>query len=218
MDEALKEIENVVGPNFLSTGDQALNNYRVDTKIPSAVIYPGTEQEVSEILKICSLHNLPVVPFGGGTKMSTGNIPFNLKLVICTNRLNKFVEHGSDDLIASAEAGITLQEFQSILKKKNQQLAVHPPNIKRGCTLGGIINTNDFGPSRLRYGSIKENLLALRFVRADGKIVKGGAKVVKNVAGYDIPKLFTGSLGTLGIITEATFRLYPIQTLSLIHI
>ncbi|NIV41367.1 MAG: FAD-binding protein [Candidatus Dadabacteria bacterium] len=214
MDKALKEIENVVGAKYLSTGDQTLSSYRVDFKIPTAVIYPGTETEISEIIKICSAYKLSLTPYGNGTKISTGNIPTKLDLVLSTSRLDKFVEHGSDDLIATGQAGITLQEFQSVLKKKNQQLAAHPPNLREGCTLGGMINTNDYGPSRLRYGSVKENLLALKFLRADGRIVKGGAKVVKNVAGYDIPKLITGSLGTLGIITEATFRLYPLQPAS----
>lgn len=211
MDKALKEIENTVGQEFISTDDKTLNKYSVDLKIPAAVISPASEREVSEILKICSAHNISIVPYGSGTKINTGNIPFKLELLLCTGRLNKFIEHGSDDLIATAQAGITLKEFQKTLKEKNQQLALDPPNVKKECTLGGIICTNDYGPSRLRYGSIKENLLAIKFVRPDGKIVKGGAKVVKNVAGYDIPKLMTGSLGTLGIITEATFRLYPIQ-------
>ncbi|NIT14087.1 MAG: FAD-binding protein, partial [Candidatus Dadabacteria bacterium] len=211
MDKALKEIENVVGAKYVSAGDQALNSYSVDLKTPAAVVYPGTEEEISEILKICSAQKLPLIPYGNGTKISIGNIPFKLGIVLSTSRLNRFIEHWSDDLIATAQTGITLQEFQSVLKKKDQQLAIHPPNIGNGCTLGGIISTNDYGPSRLRYGSVKENLLAVKFVRADGKIVKGGAKVVKNVAGYDIPKLITGSLGSLGIITEATFRLYPLQ-------
>lgn len=214
MDKALKDIENVVGAKYLSTGEQALSSYRVDLKTPVAVIYPGTDLEISEIIKICSTHKLSLTPYGNGTKISTGNTPNKLELVLSTSRLDKIIDHGSDDLIATAEAGITLQEFQAVLKKKNQQVAVHPPNQKEGCTLGGMINTNDYGPSRLRYGSVRENLLALKFVRADGKIVKGGAKVVKNVAGYDIPKLMTGSLGTLGIITEATFRLYPQQPAS----
>lgn len=211
MDKPLKEIEKIVGHEFIITDEKTLNKHCIDLKIPAAVISPGSEEEVSEILKFCYTQNISVVPVGSRTKISIGNVPVKLELVLCTNRLNKFIEHGTDDLIATAQAGITLKEFQKLIKKENQQLAVDPPNLKKGCTLGGIICTNDYGPSRLRYNAIRENLLALRFVRPDGKIVKGGAKVVKNVAGYDIPKLITGSLGTLGIITEATFRLYPIQ-------
>ena len=211
MKEALKEIGRIVGPEFIITDEETLNTHSIDLKVPAAVIYPGSEKEISEIVKACLKNKLPLVPVGGRTKIGLGNVPSKLELVLCTNRLNKFIEHGIDDFIATAESGLALKDFQKKVKKKNQQLAVDPPNLKKGCTLGGVISTNDHGPSRLRYNAIKESLLALRFVRPDGKIVKGGAKVVKNVAGYDIPKLMTGSLGTLGIITEATFRLYPIQ-------
>ena len=211
MDKPLKEIERIVGSEFVVTKEQTLNKYSIDSKVPDAVVFPESEDQVSEIVKVCLKNKISLVAVGSATKATLGNSPQKLELVLCTNRLNKIIEHGTDDLIATAQAGIMLKEFQKLLKKKNQQLAVDPPNLKKGCTLGGIICTNDYGPSRLRYNAIRENLLALRFVRPDGKIVKGGAKVVKNVAGYDIPKLITGSLGTLGIITEATFRLYPIQ-------
>ena len=211
MDKPLKEIERIVGSEFVVTKEETLNKYSIDSKVPDAVVFPESEEQVSEIVKVCLNNKISLVAVGSATKATFGNSPQKLELVLCTNRLNKFIEHGTDDLIATAQAGIMLKEFQKLLKKKNQQLAVDPPNLKKGCTLGGIICTNDYGPSRLRYNAIRENLLALRFVRPDGKIVKGGAKVVKNVAGYDIPKLITGSLGTLGIITEATFRLYPIQ-------
>lgn len=211
MDKPLKEIEKIVGSEFVVTKEETLNKYSIDSKVPDAVLFPESEDQISEIVKVCLKNKISLVAVGSATKATLGNTPQKLELVLCTNRLNKIIEHGTDDLIATAQAGITLKEFQKLLKKKNQQLAVDPPNLKKGCTLGGIICTNDYGPSRLRYNAIRENLLALRFVRPDGKIVKGGAKVVKNVAGYDIPKLITGSLGTLGIITEATFRLYPIQ-------
>jgi len=211
MDKPLKEIEKIVGSEFVVKKEKTLNKYSIDSKVPYAVVFPDSEHQVSEIVKVCLKNKISLVAVGSATKATLGNTPQKLQLVLCTNRLNKFIEHGSEDLIATAQAGITLKEFQKLLKKNNQQLAVDPPNLKKGCTLGGIICTNDYGPSRLRYNAIRENLLALRFVRPDGKIVKGGAKVVKNVAGYDIPKLITGSLGTLGIITEATFRLYPIQ-------
>lgn len=214
MENALKEIENISGLFFISKAENVLTKHTVDLIRPAVVITPGSEEEVAEIMKICSAHKLSITPYGGGTKIATGNTPGRLDVVLSTSRLNKFIEHNADDLIATAQAGITLKEFQNNLNTKNQQLAVHPPHLNTGCTLGGIINTNDFGPSRLRYGSVKENLLALRLVRTDGKDVKAGAKVVKNVAGYDIPKLITGSLGTLCFVTEATFRLYPIQLAS----
>jgi glycolate oxidase FAD binding subunit len=110
--------------------------------------------------------------------------------------------------VATTECGITLTGLQSHLRRKNQFLPVDPPHVQGGATVGGIIAANDSGPLRLRYGTSRELLIGMKVVRADGSIFKGGSKVVKNVAGYDMPKS-SSAPGTLGIIAEATFRLYP---------
>ncbi len=176
--------------------------------------FPQTIEEISEIMKVASRESLAIAPWGGGTKIGLGREPQKADVVICTRRLNRIIEYEPSDLVGIAECGISLRDFQKALSEKNQFLATDPPHIERGATLGGIIATNDSGPMRLRYGTIRESLIGIKVIRSDGIIIKGGAKVVKNVAGYDIPKLYVGSLGTLGIIVEGTFRLYPIPEAS----
>ncbi|MGE5443973.1 MAG: FAD-binding oxidoreductase [Ignavibacteriales bacterium] len=207
MKDSLKEITNIVGENNAS-------RYSVDGKRPDIVVFPETVEEVSQIMKVASRDSLAVIPWGGGTKIGFGREPQKVDVVICTGRLNRIIEYEPSDLVGIAECGIPLRDFQKALGEKSQFLAIDPPHIESGATLGGIIATNDSGPRRLRYGTMRESLIGIKVVRADGSIIKGGAKVVKNVAGYDLPKLYVGSLGTLGIIVEGTFRLYPIPETS----
>lgn len=207
MKDPLKEIVNIVGEDHLSTKPDC---YSVDGKRPDIVVFPETIEEVSQIMRVASRESLSVIPWGGGTKIGFGREPQKVDVVICTGRLNRIIEYEPLDLVGVAQCGIPLKDFQKTLIGKGQFLAIDPPHIESGATLGGIIATNDSGPRRLRYGTIRESLIGIKVVRADGSIVKGGAKVVKNVAGYDLPKLFVGSLGTLGVIVEGAFRLYAI--------
>ncbi|HVY54313.1 MAG TPA: FAD-binding oxidoreductase, partial [Thermodesulfobacteriota bacterium] len=167
-------------------------------------------EQISGVMKAASLSGLRVIPMGSGTKRSLGNKPAGADIVLSTKNLNRVIEHESADLVATAECGMTLSGFNASLGVKNQFLPVDPPHVSGGATVGGIIAANDSGPLRLRYGTTRELLIGMKVVRPDGSVFKGGSKVVKNVAGYDLPKLFVGSLGTLGIIAEATFRLYPV--------
>lgn len=194
----------------LSLPDE-LEHYEVDTKKPSLVVFPGTIEEISGIMKVASSATLSITPWGGGTKIGFGREPSKVDIIVCTGRLNRILEHEGGDLVATAECGTQLKVFQGIVKGENQFLAIDPPHEESGATLGGIIATNDSGPRRLRFGTMRESLIGIKLVRSDGYIVRGGGKVVKNVAGYDLPKLYVGSFGTLGLIVEATFRLYPIQ-------
>jgi glycolate oxidase FAD binding subunit len=214
MPTPLKEIINVVGYDNVLSQSPELERYTIEGKTPNAVVLPQTIEEISEIMKIASSESLAVIPWGGGTKISFGREPSRADVVLCMSQLNQVLEHEASDLVAATQCGITLKEFQGVLKEKNQFLAIDPPHLDRGATVGGIMATNDSGPRRLRYGTMRELLIGIKVVRSDGAIVKGGAKVVKNVAGYDIPKLYVGSLGTLGIIVEGIFRLYPIPELS----
>jgi len=204
----------IVGEKNALTKEAKLESFGVENMVPEVVLFPNDIEQVSEIMKIAYKESLSVLPWGSGTKSTLGNKPERADIVISTKNLDHIIEHGASDLVATTESGITLKKFQSALNKENQFLALDPPHVGSKATVGGIIATNDSGPERLRYGTLREFLIGLKVVRADGTIFKGGSKVVKNVAGYDLPKLYTGSLGTLGIIVEATFRLYPVPEYS----
>ena len=146
---------------------------------------------------------------GGGTKQSWSNPPQSIDLLLYTAKLNRVVDHAHEDLTVTVQAGLTVAQLQSVLAKRKQRLALDVLWPEHA-TIGGIIAANDSGALRLRFGSIRDLLIGATVVLADGTIARSGGKVVKNVAGYDLPKLFTGSLGTLGVITEVTFRVHPL--------
>jgi glycolate oxidase FAD binding subunit len=136
-----------------------------------------------------------------------------LDAVLNTQGLTKVLEYAPLDQIVTAESGVSLGTLQALLKEKRQMLALDPPWAERA-TLGGIVATNAFGPRRTRYGSVRDLIIGVTLIRADGTRAKGGGKVVKNVAGFDLPKLMVGSLGSLGLIATVTFRLHPLPEAS----
>ncbi len=210
----IKNLQNIVGEKDTYLKKESLNSFNIDGVIPEIALFPNNVEQVSEIMKLASKESLSTIPMGSGTKLALGNKPEKADIVISTKNLNRIVEHAASDLVATTESGVSLKNFQAELNKENQFLALDPPHAERGATIGGVIATNDSGPERLRYGTVREFLIGLKIVQADGSIFKGGSKVVKNVAGYDMPKLYVGSLGTLGIIVESTFRLYPVPEYS----
>ncbi len=183
--------------------------YAVDDRIPTAVVFPGDTQQLSEVMKFASTEQLSVVPWGSGTMIGLGGIPARLDLVVGLARLNRIIDHEPGDLTATFQAGIPLREVQTSLYRSGQFLPFDPAGCERR-TIGGILATNSSGPWRHRYGTARDLVIGIRVVHADGTITKGGAKVVKSVSGYDMNKLYIGSLGTLGIILEAILRLYPL--------
>jgi glycolate oxidase FAD binding subunit len=181
----------------------------VDGMEPSLVVEPGTLEETSEVMKLASREELAVSVRGGGTKMGLGNPPRRVDLILSTARMDSIIEHVPGDQIVRVQTGLKLQDLQENLAESDQMLGVDPP--EEGATVGGIVAANSSGPRRLRYGTIRDLIIGVKVVLADGTVAKAGGKVVKNVAGYDLSKLFTGSLGTLGVIAEANFRLHPIR-------
>lgn len=175
------------------------------------VAFPEDSEGVAAIMREAHSLGLKVAPRGSGSKPDRGNPAARIDLVLDLSRLNRVIEHASGDLTVTVEAGVRLEELEVELAKAGQFLALDPPFAG---TVGGLIATGDSGPRRLRYGGVRDQLLGVKFVRADGVVARGGGKVVKNVAGYDLPKLFTGALGTLGVITEAVFRLYALPASS----
>lgn len=179
----------------------------IDGVAPRFVVAPAAIEEVSRVLSLSRDRGWAVAPRGSGTGLGLGNSPRRLDLVLETVRLNRIIEHAAGDLVVSVESGVRLSDLQAQVAGAGQMLAIDPPSDQ--ATIGGLIATNATGPRRLRYGTIRDLLIGVTLVLADGQVAKAGGKVVKNVAGYDLSKLMTGSLGTLGVVVGAIFRLHP---------
>jgi glycolate oxidase FAD binding subunit len=176
---------------------------------PSVVFEPESIEEAVEVMRETGRDGKNLAVVGGGTDLELGTPPSRLDVVVRTGRLARVIEHAPSDQIVIAQAGMTLSALQQTLAPHGQQLALDPPLPERA-TVGGVIAANAFGPRRARYGSVRDLIIGISLVRADGTLARGGGKVVKNVAGFDLPKLLVGSLGTLGMIVSATFRLHPL--------
>jgi glycolate oxidase FAD binding subunit len=172
---------------------------------------PASTAEAAALLQAASGLGLTVVPRGSGGRLDWGVPPASCDLIVDTRRMDQVLEHAAGDLVVSVQAGIRLDELAKVLATAGQRLALDSPGADSASgTVGGLIATGAAGPLRYRYGSPRDLLIGITVVRADGTVAKSGGKVVKNVAGYDLGKLFAGSFGTLGLIAEATFRLHPL--------
>lgn len=196
-----------VGPRHLLAGIEC-GPYVFEGRTPRAVVFPGSVEEVSQTVTLAAEEGIPVIPWGGGTKMALGAPPPDGGLVVATTRLDRVVEHEPGDLTATVQAGITMAGLQAALGARGQWFSLDPPFAAQA-TLGGVLAANASGPRRYLYGTARDLVIGIRVVGPDGAVVKGGGKVVKNVAGYDLTKLYIGSLGTLGVIVEATLKLRP---------
>jgi glycolate oxidase FAD binding subunit len=176
---------------------------------PQLVVEPGTEQELAKVLKLAEDAGHAVIPRGGGTKLAWGNAPARADLIVSTARLNRILEHAWADLTVTVEAGCTISKLQETLAKHGQRLALDVLWSSHA-TVGGVLSTNDSGALRLRFGSLRDLIIGATLALPDGTLASSGGKVVKNVAGYDLSKLATGALGTLGVITRAVFRVHPL--------
>jgi glycolate dehydrogenase FAD-binding subunit len=180
---------------------------------PSIIVEPATEQELASVLRLANDAGLGVIPRGGGTKLGWGNPPARAYLVLSTSRLDKIIEHAWADLTFSVEASCTIEKLQAMLAQHGQRLALDALWSARA-TVGGVLSANDSGALRLRFGPLRELIIGVTLALPDGTLASSGGKVVKNVAGYDLQKLATGALGTLGVITRAVFRVHPLPRLS----
>ena len=171
-------------------------------------IAPASTEEIAAVLRYANRNSITVAPYGGGTKQHWGT-QTHPSLILHTHRLATVREHTWQDMTCIVQAGCAWSSMQKSLAKHGQFVALDPLWPDRG-TIGGIAATNDSGSLRLRYGSLRDLIIGMTIVLADGTIARSGGKVVKNVAGYDLHKLMTGAFGTLGVITEITFRLHSI--------
>ncbi len=204
----LEKLRAAVGPANLLTGVE-LSPYVVEGRTPEAAVFPGSIEEVATVIALAAEAALPVTPWGGGTAASVGVPAARAGLVLGLRRLNRLVEHEPGDLTVTVEAGMTVADLQAALRSHGQWLSLDPPDAARA-TVGGVLAANASGPRRHLYGTARDLLIGVTVVTADAAVVKGGGRVVKNVAGYDLPKLFIGSYGTLGVIVEATVKLRPL--------
>ncbi len=201
----LSHLESIIGPEGLTP---ELSAFAVDGLAPQAAVSPSTYEQVAEVMRYAHAEGLAVIPWGGGAHMHIGNVPGRYDIALSLARLDRIVEHEPADLTASCQAGITLDRLRGHLGKHTQLVPLDPPWGEKA-TVGGVLAANASGPSRHAYGAPRDFTIGLRVVTADGRVTKTGGRVVKNVAGYDLCKLYIGSLGTLGIIVEATFKLAP---------
>jgi glycolate oxidase FAD binding subunit len=203
--EALADI---VGREHCLREAATLGAYAVDGVAPSVVVRPGRAEEVGRALALCAAERLAVMPRGAGTSVGLGNPPRRLDVVLELRRLCSVREYVPEDMVATVEAGATLEALSAHFAPQGQFLTLDPPG-GAARSVGGVLATHASGPLRFRYGTGRDLLLGARFAQADGTLTWGGAKVVKSVTGYDVPKLLVGSLGTLGVLVEATVRLQP---------
>ena len=193
--------------------EDSLAGYAVDGLTPRKAVLPTKPDGVSEALSWASAEGMAVLPRGGGVHMGLGNVPSRVDLVIGTERLDKLNFHEPLDMVAQVQAGITLESLQAQLARHGQTIPVESPAAGKA-TIGGILASNVYGPSRFAYGSPRDWLIGITVALADGTLTKAGGRVVKNVTGYDMGKLYVGSLGTLGVIVDATFKLVPLPASS----
>jgi len=201
-----EKLQTIVGSAHVcpATDEDAFSGQR-----PHYVVAPGNEKELAAVLTSANEAGVAVIPRGGGTKLEWGNPPLRAGIILSTQRLNCVLEHAWADLTVSVEAGCTLQSLQTTLAQHGQRLALDALWPERA-TVGGVLSSSDSGVLRLRFGALRDLILGVTLALPDGTLASSGGKVVKNVAGYDLPKLATGAFGTLGIITRAVFRVHPL--------
>ncbi|HXV80053.1 MAG TPA: FAD-binding oxidoreductase [Candidatus Binatia bacterium] len=208
-DRLAQSLEAELGAGTVTGELGSLAAYNVDGKTPALLCFPSNAEQIAAALRICSEGDAIVTPWGGGTAMGIGNLPPQVDILIGLERLNLLVEHDQANLTATIQSGYRLAALQEILARQNQFLPFDPP-AKPRATVGGVVATNLNGPRRSYYGGVRDLVIGMKVVLVSGEQIKAGGKVVKNVAGYDMCKLFVGSLATLGIITEITVRMAPI--------
>ncbi|MEZ2319009.1 MAG: FAD-binding oxidoreductase [Microcoleus sp.] len=220
----IKELESIVGNAGICQWQdtEAFWQERLEIAVSpdthiDCIVYPNTQEELAAVIAWAGQNGYAVLPCGGGSKLDWGGLvklDSNLRLMaLNTSRLNRLIEHAVGDLTVTAEAGMKFADLQQVLAAAGQFLPIDPAYPQQA-TLGGIVATADAGSLRHRYRGVRDLLLGMTFVRSDGKIATAGGRVVKNVAGYDLMKLFTGAYGTLGIISQVTFRVYPLPVAS----
>ena len=208
------ELQKIVGKENALTSPEALKAYSYDGTTswvhePDIVVFPTSTQQVSDIMKLANAEKIPVTPRGGGTNVSGGSIPIMGGIVLCTTKMNKILKVDKENLTATVEPGVVLQDLTIRLMKDGLFFPPDPQSFL-GATLGGIIAENAGGPACVKYGVTKQYILGVEVVLPNGEVVHLGGRTLKNVVGYDLLHIFISSEGTLGVVTKAELKLNPI--------
>ena len=211
-DSYRKRLAEIVGDEYW-TIDTARLDGRWHSAPPKAIARAGNREQVCELLRLAHSERLTVAAAGGLTKQRLGGVPRAIDFILSLERMNRITDYQPADLTVTVEAGVRMGDLAATLRSEKQMLPLDPP-FGAEATVGGVIATNGSGPRRLAYGAVRDMVLGIHFVTAGGTAAKSGGKVVKNVAGYDVAKLLIGSLGSLAIVTDVTFKTFPIPPAS----
>ena len=202
------EFAAIVGDARLVSDPAACQSFAVDGRAPGSVVYPQSAEQVAAVLKCAADHSLAILPCRNLTKIGVGNPPRRYDVALSLKEMNQVWHYEPADLTISVEAGMKLGDFEHLVGRHGLWLPLDPAGGARA-SIGGILAANSNGPLRAAYGGPRDMVLGMKIATTQGKVVKTGGRVVKNVTGYDIAKLLIGSYGTLGVIVEASFKLYP---------
>jgi glycolate dehydrogenase FAD-binding subunit len=204
-----RELAAIVGEAHFAAGATSCERFATDGQVPDCVIYPNSAEQVALALKCTAENGLAVIASGGITKLGIGNLPGRYDVALCTRNINQIRYYEPSDLTAGVGAGMALKDFQNLLKTDGLWLPLDPYE-SGNATLGGIVATNASGPLRHFFGAPRDMVVGMQIATTEGKLIRTGGRVVKNVAGYDLGKLMIGSYGTLGVIAEVNLKLFPL--------
>lgn len=200
------ELAAIVGEAHLTRTD--FDGFEINGVVPAAQVSPGSPEEVGAVLRLANERGLIVAPAGGLTKQQIGGVPQRVDILLSTRRMNQIEQYDPGDLTISVAAGLPFADMQAQLTEHHQWVPCDAANLEKA-TVGGLMATGAAGPLKSTFGHMRDFCIGVQFVTTDGKVVKGGGRVVKNVAGYDLMKLLTGSYGSLAVITRVNFKVFP---------
>ncbi|WP_162143457.1 FAD-binding oxidoreductase [Alicyclobacillus herbarius] len=201
-------VSEVIGQQHVRV-DDTLARRLTDQTTPVVIAAPPDESTVAQLLQMATDEDWSVVPIGAGTHLDCGAVPSRVEILLESTQLCQIVDYSPADMVVTVQSGTPLSRLQAHLANHGQMLPIDPPCSPRA-TIGGVVSAGLSGPHRILYGTLRDLLIGARVVLADGRVVRLGGKVVKNVAGYDVTKLLVGSRGSLGFISECTFKLKPL--------